>query len=147
MNRSLCALLLTLLAAPVLAAPSAVRYNFSSVGRVVKLDSTQRLRKVLDPSAVLPAGPVSGTWVELHDANGKALHRVLVHDMLGTVREAPAADQKHLVNVTKAVPSNSFTVVLPDLPAGSAVVLFASPEEGAPATELARFPVEPAAQK
>ena len=143
MNRSFWLLTLILIATPAFAgAPPAVRYDFSSVGREVKLESRQKMEAVLSPSAVLPAGPVTGSWVELQDPAGKVLYRVLVHDMLGRVQEAPAEDRQHLVNVEKKIPANSFWVKLPDLPNGKTVVLFASADDQSPATVVARFPVE-----
>jgi hypothetical protein len=124
-------------------APTARRFEFSSVGTHVKLEKRgEKIAMRTGPSDAIPARrePLNGSWWELQDAAGKTLYRKTVHDMLGRTQEVP--DKVHPTNVRKDPPTNTFELLVPETPGAKDVVLFASTDDQSLAKEIARFAVE-----
>jgi hypothetical protein len=124
----------------------------------VQMVAQERLRMAVLPSEELDQEDArSGFWHELQDSAGRPLYRRVTSNPLSTTVEIPTDDPEQpfaYEQVTR--PAGTFSVVVPDLPEGRSVALFASrpgdipipprlgPEllahpRGFEATEVARF--------
>jgi hypothetical protein len=67
-----------------------------------------------------------GSWVELRDPEGVALHRQVLHDPVGASTEVFSPDPREsLRRVERTRQKGAFTVVVPDLPRADHVALVA----------------------
>jgi hypothetical protein len=93
-----------------------------------------------------------GSWVELRDPEGVALHRQVLHEPIGASTEVFSPDPKEsLRRVERTRQKGAFTVVVPDLPRADQVAIVAdmapppaARAEGAappPERRVLRFPL------
>jgi len=113
------------------------------------LSDRRALRKVLPPSDEFAgrAGPFSGFWYELQDADGSVLYRRLVDNPLILHFEGPDIDTGGTVPDRKEAIAGSKTLsfLIPAPPASSSLVLFSSPlgAQAEAAQEIGRVPLFP----
>lgn len=126
---------------------SAIRLTFSFDGRAIEVVLREPVKMMLPPSAPLDdTSPRSAFWFELQDAGGKPLYRRSQRNPLDPRIEVRTGNPENpLAWVDSGRRSGTFTLLVPDLAAAEAVVLFdwAAPgkEVREPVrVELARFP-------
>jgi hypothetical protein len=84
-----------------------------------------------------------GSWIDLRDPDGVALHRQMLHDPVGASTEVFSPDpEASLRRVERTRQKGAFTVVVPDLPGADhvAVVADVAPPPGARAEGAAPPP-------
>jgi hypothetical protein len=117
-----------------MADPRSVRLIFQYDGDRIDLVSRQQV-DMMTPSS----GPLSdfsdrlGTWVEVRDAEGAALHRQVLPDPVRTSAEVFSPDpDESLRRVERTRRTGAFTVVVPDLPQADHVALVSAGAASAP---------------
>jgi hypothetical protein len=111
----------------------AVRLTFRVEGTQVELIDQERVAMVPPPSAEPFGEARSGFWFELQDEGDRALYRRIIASPLSSHVEVPTGDpDQPLVYQPQAQPGGVFTILVPDLPEGSKVVLLASQPEREP---------------
>lgn len=136
-----------------MADPRSLRLIFEYNGDRVDLVSRQPVDMVAPSSE--PLGDFAdrlGSWIELRDPEGVALHRQVLHDPLGVSTEVFSSDpEQSLRRVAGTRQKGAFTVVVPDLPSADQVAVVAdmAPLPGAraegaappPERRVLRFPL------
>jgi hypothetical protein len=124
--------------------PRSLRLIFQYDGDRVDLVSRQAVDMAAPTSDALnDFGGRLGSWIELRDPEGVALHRQVLHDPLGASTEVFSSDPEHsLGRVDRTRQTGAFTVVVPDLPSADYVAVMAdvTPPAGAPAGRAAAPP-------
>lgn len=70
----------------------------------------------------------SGFWIELRDANGRALYRHILHDPLQLSVEIHSEDKDRPIRrETNPNPKGVLNLLLPDLPGAETLVIVSSP--------------------
>jgi hypothetical protein len=107
---------------------AAWRLTFRVEDDRVRLVAQERLTMAVLPSEELGQDEArSGFWHELQDSAGRPLYRRVTRNPLSTGVEIPADDpEQPLAYEQVARPAGMFSVVVPDLPEGRSVALFAS---------------------
>jgi hypothetical protein len=107
---------------------SAWRLTFRVEDDRVQLVAQERLTMAVLPSEELGRQDArSGFWHELQDSAGRPLYRRVTSNPLSTAVEVPTDDpEQPLAYEQVARPAGTFSVVVPDLPEGRSVALFAS---------------------
>jgi|SRR5690242_10707625 hypothetical protein len=110
-----------------MADPRSVRLIFEYDGDRVDLVSRQPVDMVAPSSEPLDDfSDRLGSWIELRDPEGVALHRQVVHDPLGASTEVFSSDpEQSLRRVERTRQKGAFTVVVPDLPGANQVAVVA----------------------
>lgn len=125
---------------------TSLRLTFRFDGRQVELVRRERLRKVAPGTTPdrPSAGKNSGAWVELVDRSGRVLFHRLLRDPLQTRAEHHSPDGRITLHVREPE-SGQFSVIVPEIPDATEVVLYASPTDHErmhePASALGRFPI------
>jgi hypothetical protein len=131
---------------PALADPASIRLIFEYDGDRVDLVSRQPVDMVAPSSEPLEDfSDRRGSWVELLDPDGAALHRQVLHHPIRTSSEVfGPGGQESIRRVERASRKGAFTVVVPDLPQAEQVAVVAetppspSAARGAPAAASGR---------
>lgn len=132
--------------------PGAVRLTFLYEGTNVQLISQQRVDMLPPPPEPRPIQEgQSGFWYELHDESGAVLYQRRVHNPIKFETTVYSKDPEvPLKEVPVEDPQGIFELVAPDINEAHTIVLFSSPLEpelaGNPASELARFVLDPGSQ-
>jgi hypothetical protein len=95
----------------------------------VRLVSVQRLEMIAPPpqAAVAPQNQ-RGSWLELHDGEGRPLYRRVIDNPLRHDLEVVVDDPRRpLQRVRAAEPGGAFFLVVPDLPLARTLVLTTEP--------------------
>lgn len=122
----------------------ALRLMFAYEGRKVSLESAQPVAMRVPPSDRTDEYEKhSGTWIEVRDNRDRVLYRKVLHDPMPASLEVPSGDPVRTFTRVAAKTSGTFSVVVPELPDGTTLHLWASPQgEPARAAELVgRFPL------
>jgi hypothetical protein len=122
-----------------MADPRSLRLIFEYDGDRVDLVLRQPVDMVAPSSEPLDDfGDRLGSWIELRDAEGVALHRQVLHDPLGASTEVFSSDpEESLQQVERTRQKGAFTVVVPDLPRADHVAVVA---DVAPPPDVATLP-------
>jgi hypothetical protein len=116
-----------------MADPRSVRLIFQYDGDRIELLSRQPVDMVSPSSGPLGDFDRLGSWVEVRDAEGVALHRQVLPDPLRASAEVFGPDpDETLHRVERARRTGAFTVVVPDLPEADHVALVAAGAASAP---------------
>lgn len=109
----------------------AVRFAFSYVGTEIRLEARQFLDvqtpssdPILDPERDKPQ---SGFWIELHDHEGRAIYRRILHNPLMFSLEFPADMSGEFMNMKHSKPRGRFFIIVPNIPAAETLVMYSSP--------------------
>ena len=110
-----------------MADPASLRLIFEYDGDHVDLVSRQPVDMLAPPSEPLEDfSNRRGSWVELLDPNGAAVHRQVLHDPVRVSSEVFSPDpQESIRRVDRTERKGAFTVVVPDLPQAEQVAVVA----------------------
>ena len=110
-----------------MANPASLRLIFEFDGDQVDLVSRQPVDMLAPSSEPLEDfSDKRGSWVELLDSDGAALHRQVLHDPIRTSSEVFAPDAEESIRrVERTGRKGAFTVVVPDLPQAEQVAVVA----------------------
>jgi hypothetical protein len=119
----------------------AVRFAFSYVGAEIRLEARQLLDvqtpssdPILDPERDKPQ---SGFWIELHDGNGRAIYRRILHNPMMYSADFLIEDGGEVPHIRHSKPRGTFFIVVPNIPAAETLVIYSSPLGYAAAAEAA----------
>jgi hypothetical protein len=99
-----------------------IRYEYDKNG--VRPVSRMRVAMIVpDPVTPPPQADQTGLWWELQDEHGNCLYHRLLHHSLGQDVEVFSKEPDEPVHRRPADEHGTFEVIVPDLPAGSAVAL------------------------
>ena len=124
-----------------------LRFDYEH-GEIAVVDRSEVEMRALPSENLESLNPAdrTGFWFEVRDRQGKLLYRRGMRAPM--LRTSETSDSDGTRRVRPAVPARgSFSVLVPDLPAGAELVLFASPMGRGrllrPATEMLRVPLSP----
>jgi len=111
-----------------------LRLRFEFDGESLQLVDQQRIRKIAPASPIpLPTvGEQQGFWVELRTSRGRTLFHRPVYNPLRTRVEVHSPDRQPRV-LTGPPQAGTFSVLVPDIPEASRVVVFGAPLDEAKA--------------
>jgi hypothetical protein len=121
----------------------AIRFLLDYEATTVRLLARQPVDMMVPPSDPLEGYQgQTGFWFEVRDTRGRPLYRRIVHNPIAHHVEVHGADDQGIHREVIDQPQGVFTIVAPDLPDGTTLVLVSSPFTKAygPATDLASFP-------
>lgn len=113
----------------------AVRFTFSYEAAEIRLEARQFLDMQTPASDPLLDSerdkPQSGFWIELHDREGRAVYRRILHNPIMFSAEVPADKSEtggeSFTNLRRNNPRGTFFIVVPNIPAAETLVIFSSP--------------------